>query len=125
MVAALPPRGGASIPHLDEAKAIASQVLHTVAQPTRVGSQEFTDNVCRRLGSQHDSAAEAWLHSISLHRYVSPPGARQFDDRSGVLAPGKSSPQNCLQSPAAAANLQAQRQQRLRKQVTGDVDHAV
>jgi hypothetical protein len=33
--------------------------------------------------------------------------------------------QNRLQSKAAAANLQSQRQQRLRKQATGDLDHAV
>ena len=78
-------------------QAIASQVLHTVAQPTRVGSQEFTDNVCRRLGSQHDSGAEARIGSISLRCCV---GASQV--RCFLVAGGSA---KRLKSHATTANL--------------------
>jgi hypothetical protein len=45
-------------------------MLHFAAHPTRDESQEFTDNVCRRSGSQHKSSAEVQIGDISLRRYA-------------------------------------------------------
>ena len=53
-------------------------MLHFAGHPTRVGSQEFTDNVFGQLGSPHESSAEGWVHDRSLRAFEGSTCPRRF-----------------------------------------------
>jgi hypothetical protein len=53
-------------------------MLHFAGHPTRVGSQEFTDNVFGQLGSSHESSAKAQVDDRSLRALDCPTGTRRF-----------------------------------------------